>query len=70
VIRKSERPATPATKAVNNRKITGVFFALCSVLENRSVYPELLLKCKLLLHLGNSIAFSVDNKLCLTYDFD
>jgi hypothetical protein len=26
-------------------------------------------KCKVLLHLGNSIAFSVDNKLRLTYDF-
>ena len=25
-------------------------------------------KCKILLHLGNSIAFSVDNKIALTYD--
>src|ERR1035437_8971161 len=46
-------------------------FVRCLFACIKSIGPPLQTsqKCKLLLHLGNSLAFSVDNKLSLTYDF-
>ena len=44
-------------------------FAFYSILGNSPTPAEIWQKCKLLLHLGNFRAFSVDNKLGLSYDF-
>jgi hypothetical protein len=46
-----------------------LLIAFCSVSENPSVEAPRTRRCKLLLHLGNSRAFSIDNDLSLSYDF-
>ena len=56
-------------KPAKDRQFPPRHFAFSSILENRRLEARIRQKCKLLLHLGNSRAFSVDNKLGLSYDF-
>src|SRR5271169_2610178 len=62
-------PPSPTAKPARKREFAALLFALPSVSENRPNGPRGSQKCKLLLHLGNFRAFSVDNKMRLTYDF-
>jgi len=67
--RNTEPRPSRTEKPVKQRQFPALLFAFCSVLINPAVSSSSAQKCKLLLHLGNSRAFYVDNKLCLTYDF-
>ncbi len=62
-------PPSPTPKPARKREFAALLFALPSVSENPPNGLRSSQKCKLLLHLGNSRAFSVDNKMRLTYDF-
>jgi len=64
-----KRTLDSTPKPAGKRRFTAYTFVFYSICGNspslRSKHP----KCKLLLHLGNSRAFFVDNKLSLSYDF-
>ena len=56
-------PPVPTAKPVRDRASAGLIFVFYSSSHNRHESGKALQKCKLLLHLGNSVAFSVDNEL-------
>ncbi len=57
--------ASRTAKPAKQQKFPALLFAMYSLSKNLPSPAVSLQKCKLLLHLGNSCAFSVDNKLCL-----
>jgi hypothetical protein len=60
-------PSYPKSRSA--QPISPHIFAFCLCLRKEPSGAAKTGKCKLLLHLGNSIAFSVDNQIGLTYDF-
>jgi hypothetical protein len=62
-------PPSSTAKSTKERLFSALLFAFCLVPQNPATQVCNLQKCKLLLHLGNSPAFSVDNNLRLSYDF-
>jgi len=66
---KPKFPPCSTPKPAREREFAALLFVVCSLSKNPAVRVGISQKCKLLLHLGNSRAFSVDNNLRLTYDF-
>jgi hypothetical protein len=66
---KPNLPPSSTPKPARERELAALFFVFCSRSKNLAVRVCIPQKCKLLLHLGNSRAFSVDNNLRLSYDF-
>ncbi len=58
------RPSRTA-KPAKQQEFSALLFAIYSLSKNLPSAAVIRQKCKLLLHLGNSRAFSVDNKLAL-----
>ncbi len=56
-------------KSRNQPPILAVLFAFCSPTNPLLYRTGDTRKCKLLLHLGNSVSFFVDNEDTLPYDF-
>ena len=64
-----KRTLDSTPKPAEERRFAAYTFVFCSTCENSPSIRYKHRKCKLLLHLGNSRAFFVDNKLSLSYDF-
>jgi len=66
---KTKIPPSSTSKPAKEQEFAVRLFVFYSLSKNPAPRVCNAQKCKLLLHLGNSRAFSVDNNLPLTYDF-
>jgi hypothetical protein len=68
--RETPEPPVQPPKHPSMPSLSGVLFVFCSQSRENATGPAKLRKCKVLLHLGNSVAFFVDNTGTPEYDLD